>query len=84
MLTALGIANRGVCGGNWVERWEEHFQKSHYTNSLAYPASLASRNAARGGWTLNISEGCDIVRSVDATIRVALSPNALYWPKGSN
>jgi hypothetical protein len=37
----------------------------------------------RGGWTLDISKGCDI-RSVDAAMRAALSPNALYRPGGSN
>jgi hypothetical protein len=33
----------------------------------------------RGGWTLDISEGCD-TRSVDAAMRATLSPNALYRP----
>jgi hypothetical protein len=37
----------------------------------------------KGGWTLDISEGYDI-RSVDAAMRVALSPNALYRPGGSS
>jgi hypothetical protein len=35
-----------------------------------------------GGWTLDISEGWD-KRIVDADIRVAISPNALYLPGGS-
>jgi hypothetical protein len=38
---------------------------------------------SRGGWTLDISEGCD-TRSVDAAMRTALSPNALYRLGGSN
>jgi hypothetical protein len=37
----------------------------------------------RGGWTLDISEGCD-TRSVNVAMRAALSPNALYWPGGSS
>jgi hypothetical protein len=36
-----------------------------------------------GGWTLDISEGCD-TRFVDAAMRAALSPNALYRSRGSN
>jgi hypothetical protein len=35
----------------------------------------------RDGWILDISEGWDI-RSVDAAIRAAMSPNALYLPGG--
>jgi hypothetical protein len=38
---------------------------------------------SRGDWTLDISEGYN-TRSVDATIRAALSPNALYHLGGSN
>jgi hypothetical protein len=44
---------------------------------------------SKGGWTLDKFEGCDI-RLVDVAIRVALSlraalsPNALYCPRGSN
>jgi hypothetical protein len=37
----------------------------------------------RGGWILDISEGYDI-RFVDAAMRAALSPNALYCLGGSN
>jgi hypothetical protein len=37
----------------------------------------------RGGWTLDISEGYD-TRFVDAAMRAALSPNALYRPGGSS
>jgi hypothetical protein len=34
-------------------------------------------------WTLDIFEGCD-TRSMDAAMKAALSPNALYWPGGSS
>jgi hypothetical protein len=37
----------------------------------------------RGGWILDISEGCD-TRSMDAAMKAALSPNALYRPGGSS
>jgi hypothetical protein len=37
----------------------------------------------RGGWTLDIYEGCD-TRSVDAAMRATLNPNALYRPGGSS
>jgi hypothetical protein len=37
----------------------------------------------RGGWTWDISEGCD-TRSVDAAMRAVLSPNALYRPGRSS
>jgi hypothetical protein len=37
----------------------------------------------KGGWILDISEGCD-TRSMDAAMRATLSPIALYRPGGSN
>jgi hypothetical protein len=36
-----------------------------------------------GGWKLDIYKCCD-TRSVDAAMKDALSPNALYCPRGSN
>jgi hypothetical protein len=38
---------------------------------------------SREGWILDIFEGCD-TRSMDAAMRAALSPNALYRPGRSN
>jgi hypothetical protein len=56
---------------------EESLDK--WTRSLGH---LSFTEWRRGGWTLDISEGCD-KRSVDAAIRIAISPNALYHPRGS-
>jgi hypothetical protein len=82
--TAFGIAAIGVffagvgCGALGIAPSEESLDKFTRLSGLSSFTECNMR-----GWTLDISEGYD-TRSVDAAMRAALNPNALYLPKGSN
>jgi hypothetical protein len=83
VLTAFGIANRGVCGGSWggtLGRAPSEESLDKFTRLSGFSNFT---ECSREGWTLDIFEGCDI-RSVDVAMRAALSPNALYWLRGSS
>jgi hypothetical protein len=75
---------RGVCvagvGGGTLRRAPLDESLDKFTRLSGFSSFMECN---RGGWTLDISDGCNI-RSVDAAMRAALSPNALYWPGGSN
>jgi hypothetical protein len=79
VLIILGIANKDVYSGSW----EWNVGNSSFRRVTRLFGLSGFTKYSRGGWTLDISEGCD-TRLVDAAIRAALSPNALYLPEGSN
>jgi hypothetical protein len=70
-----GICAAGV-GGGTLGRAPSDESLDKFTR-LSGISSFTECN--RGGWILDISEGCD-TSSVDAAMRAALSPNALYRP----
>jgi hypothetical protein len=68
---------KGVCaagvGGGTLGRAPLDESLDKFTRLSSF-SSFTECN--RGGWTLDMYEGCN-TRSVDAAMRVALSPNAL-------
>jgi hypothetical protein len=81
VLTTLGIAYRGVCSGSWGGTLGRAPSNESLDKLSRLSGFSSFMECNRGGWTLDISEGCD-TRSVDAAMRAALSPNALYRPGG--
>jgi hypothetical protein len=74
----------GVCtarvGGRALGRAPSNESLDKFTRLSGFSSFMECN---KGGWTLDISEGCD-TRSVDAAMRTALNPNVLYQPGGSS
>lgn len=73
-----GVSRAGVGSETFSNSsLEESLDK--WTRSLGHSSFTEWR---RDGWILEISKGCN-KRSMDAAIRIVVSPNALYHLRGS-